>query len=132
MPPRYCVKCSTASLSRRGPDGPSISQFAHLGKCDHVFVHQRGHAIEQEYGRVRTQPLGPRTLDVDLLAVDGEQVRSTALTLPHPRAHMRAFVLVPWAEVDPGFRLPGRGRVDELLAALPAADRAGVRPAGTT
>jgi 2-amino-4-hydroxy-6-hydroxymethyldihydropteridine diphosphokinase len=44
------------------------------------------------------------------------------LTLPHPRAHERAFVLVPWASLDPTAELPGRGRVTDLLAALPAGE----------
>ena len=65
----------------------------------------------------------PRTLDVDLLAVDALTSADPALTLPHPRAHERAFVLVPWSDVDPDFDVPGRGRVGDLLAALPAADR---------
>jgi 2-amino-4-hydroxy-6-hydroxymethyldihydropteridine diphosphokinase len=66
---------------------------------------------------------GPRTLDVDVVTVtddDGTPVRSDdpELTLPHPRAHERAFVLVPWAEVDPGAEIPGHGRVAELAAAV--------------
>jgi 2-amino-4-hydroxy-6-hydroxymethyldihydropteridine diphosphokinase len=48
------------------------------------------------------------------------------LTLPHPRAHERAFVLVPWAALDPAAELPGHGRVADLLAALPADDVAAV------
>jgi 2-amino-4-hydroxy-6-hydroxymethyldihydropteridine diphosphokinase len=74
---------------------------------------------------------GPRTLDVDVVTVtgdDGAPVVSNdpVLTLPHPRAHERAFVLVPWAALDPAAELPGRGRVTDLLAAVPAADVAGV------
>jgi 2-amino-4-hydroxy-6-hydroxymethyldihydropteridine diphosphokinase len=89
----------------------------------------RAHEVEDAHGRVRTERWGPRTLDVDLLAVGGRTQVSAELTLPHPRAHERAFVLVPWADVDPTFEVPGRGRVADLLAALPAADRDGVRPA---
>ena len=48
------------------------------------------------------------------------------LTLPHPRAHLRGFVLVPWAEVDPGFVVVGHGLVEALCAALPDSERAGV------
>ena len=85
------------------------------------------HRVEQEFGRTRSVRWGPRTLDVDLLAV-GELRRDTAsLVLPHPRAHLRAFVLVPWAQVDPAFVLPGRGSVAELLAALHPEERAGVQ-----
>ncbi len=75
--------------------------------------------------------MGPRTLDVDVVTVtgdDGTPVVSDdpVLTLPHPRAHERAFVLVPWATLDPGAVLPGRGRVADLLAALPPDDVAAV------
>ncbi len=89
----------------------------------------RAHVIEQEQGRVRAERWGPRTLDVDLLAVGAETCDAPELVLPHPRAHLRAFVLVPWSDVDPGFELPGLGTVAALLAALPAGVRAGVRPA---
>lgn len=78
--------------------------------------------LEIEAGRVRDpdRPYGPRTLDVDLIAVfdeDGGPVHraESRLELPHPRAHQRAFVLVPWLAVDRDAELPGRGRVRELL-----------------
>lgn len=77
------------------------------------------HRIEAAAGRVRTVRWGPRTLDVDIIAVDDEQSDDPALTLPHPRAHQRAFVLLPWLDADPGAVLPGHGSVAELLAALP-------------
>ena len=84
----------------------------------------RAHELEQAAGRSRDVRWGPRTLDVDVVTVtgdDGQPVLSDdpALTLPHPRAHERAFVLVPWASLDPTAVLPGRGRVSDLLAALP-------------
>lgn len=79
---------------------------------------------ESAAGRVREQRWGPRTLDVDVLAVGAETSADPVLTLPHPRAHQRAFVLVPWADVDPAFVVPGRGRVGDLAAAV---DRSGVR-----
>ncbi|HZE40935.1 MAG TPA: 2-amino-4-hydroxy-6-hydroxymethyldihydropteridine diphosphokinase [Stackebrandtia sp.] len=73
-------------------------------------------------GRVRDpqRRYGPRVLDVDIIAAhddDGEPIRcdTETLTLPHPRAHQRAFVLVPWLSIDPGAALPGRGRVRDLL-----------------
>ncbi len=89
----------------------------------------RAQEVEREHGRVRAERWGPRTLDVDLLAAGDQEVATGELTLPHPRAHLRAFVLAPWADVDPTFEVPGQGRVADLLAALPPADRAGVRPA---
>jgi 2-amino-4-hydroxy-6-hydroxymethyldihydropteridine diphosphokinase len=63
------------------------------------------HELEEVAGRVREVRWGPRTLDVDLLAVGDERREDPELTLPHPRAHERSFVLEPWAEVDPGFVL---------------------------
>ncbi len=62
---------------------------------------RRGFELEVAAGRVRAERWGPRTLDVDVLAVAGQRSRDAELTLPHPRAHLRAFVLRPWAEVDP-------------------------------
>ncbi|ETB50016.1 2-amino-4-hydroxy-6-hydroxymethyldihydropteridine pyrophosphokinase, partial [Mycobacterium avium 10-5560] len=81
---------------------------------------------------------GPRTLDVDLIACygDGEVIsRENNLTLPHPLAHLRAFVLIPWLAVDPDARLTvadGPQPVARLLAQLDQADRDGVRPTGLT
>lgn len=71
--------------------------------------------IELEQNRERKEHWGPRTLDIDLLAMDTE-VRSTSeLELPHPRAHERAFVLLPWSLLDPDFVIPGKASVAELL-----------------
>ena len=83
------------------------------------------HRIEADFGRVRAERFGPRTLDVDIVDYDGRVSRDPVLTLPHPRAHERAFVLAPWHDIDPSAELPGRGAVAELLARL---DRGGVRP----
>ncbi len=81
--------------------------------------------LEFEAQRIRTVRNAPRTLDVDILALGGVVLHTEQLTLPHPRAHERAFVLVPWAEVDPDFVVPGLGKVWELAAAV---DGSGVRP----
>ncbi len=82
--------------------------------------------------RVRAVRWGPRTLDVDVIAVwDGRDavLRDTPeLTVPHPRAHLRAFVLVPWLAADPHAELPGKGTVADLIGALPPADVAQVVP----
>ncbi|MFW3170183.1 2-amino-4-hydroxy-6-hydroxymethyldihydropteridine diphosphokinase [Geodermatophilus sp. CPCC 206100] len=87
----------------------------------------RAHELEEAAGRTREVRWGARTLDVDVVTVtedDGRPVSSDdpALTLPHPRAHERAFVLVPWLSLDPAAELPGRGRVADLVAALPQED----------
>lgn len=74
-------------------------------------------AIEADHGRVRTERWGDRTLDIDIIAV-GDVVRADArLTLPHPLAYARDFVLAPWLDVDPDAVLPGHGPVRDLLAA---------------
>jgi 2-amino-4-hydroxy-6-hydroxymethyldihydropteridine diphosphokinase len=78
------------------------------------------HRIEHDHGRVRAERWGDRTLDLDLIDYDGERRDDPELTLPHPRAAERDFVLRPWAQVDPEAVLPGRGRVADLLAALDA------------
>lgn len=86
---------------------------------------ERAHAVEAAYDRVRGgEQWGPRTLDVDLVVLGDVEVDEESVRVPHPRAHERAFVLVPWHDVDPAAVLPGRGGVAELLA---SADRSGVR-----
>ncbi|MFD9000960.1 2-amino-4-hydroxy-6-hydroxymethyldihydropteridine diphosphokinase [Streptomyces sp. NPDC059582] len=76
---------------------------------------ERAHAIEEAFNRVRDERWGPRTLDVDIVAYAGVVSDDPQLTLPHPRAHERAFVLVPWHDVDPEAQLPGHGPVVDLL-----------------
>ena len=82
------------------------------------------HRAEETRGRLRSRRWGPRTLDVDVVSVDGLSSASPRLTLPHPRAHERAFVLVPWLEIDPEAELPGYGRIAALVRRL---DVSGVR-----
>ncbi|MEU4984423.1 2-amino-4-hydroxy-6-hydroxymethyldihydropteridine diphosphokinase [Streptomyces sp. NPDC021969] len=86
---------------------------------------ERAHAVEEAFHRVRDERWGPRTLDVDIVAYAEVVSDDPHLTLPHPRAHERAFVLAPWLDVDPEADLPGRGRVADLLAAV---TRDGVAP----
>jgi 2-amino-4-hydroxy-6-hydroxymethyldihydropteridine diphosphokinase len=76
--------------------------------------------IEQWLGRNRAQspPQGPRTADLDLLLYGDERIRRADLQVPHPRLHERRFVLEPLAELDPSLVVPGRGRVQALLAGL--------------
>jgi 2-amino-4-hydroxy-6-hydroxymethyldihydropteridine diphosphokinase len=73
--------------------------------------------VERAHGRVREYRDGPRTLDLDLLIYDDLQLTDSALTLPHPRMHQRAFVLQPLLEIAPEVRIPGLPAVAELLAA---------------
>jgi 2-amino-4-hydroxy-6-hydroxymethyldihydropteridine diphosphokinase len=78
------------------------------------------HAIEDRHGRERREQWGDRTLDLDLIAYGDLQIRTRQLTVPHPRAAERAFVLDPWLALDPDAVLPGIGRVAELRAGLEA------------
>ena len=84
----------------------------------------RLHEVEAEFDRVRMVRWGPRTLDIDIITVEGERSDDPELTLPHPRAHERAFVLAPWRDIDQGAVLPGYGPVADLLK---SADSAGLR-----
>ncbi|MEV5241828.1 2-amino-4-hydroxy-6-hydroxymethyldihydropteridine diphosphokinase [Streptomyces cinnamoneus] len=84
---------------------------------------ERGHAIEEAFERVREERWGARTLDVDIVTYQDVVSDDPGLTLPHPRAHERAFVLVPWYDVEPEAVVPGHGAVAELLAGM---SRAGV------
>lgn len=79
---------------------------------------ERGRAIEDAYARTRTERWGPRTIDVDIVAYQGVVSDDPELTLPHPRAHQRAFVLAPWHDIDPAAELPGFGAVGQLLDAV--------------
>ncbi|WP_033196818.1 2-amino-4-hydroxy-6-hydroxymethyldihydropteridine diphosphokinase [Agromyces italicus] len=72
--------------------------------------------IETAQGRVRAERWGDRTLDLDLIDIDGLELADARLELPHPRAWQRAFVLAPWLDVDPDAVLPGRGPVAALRA----------------
>lgn len=73
-------------------------------------------AIEARYGRVREERWGDRTLDLDIIDFAGLVLDDPRLTLPHPRAWERAFVLIPWLELNPDATLAGYGRADALLA----------------
>lgn len=75
----------------------------------------RALAIEDAFGRERSEKGAPRTLDVDLLVVGQRVCDDEQLKLPHPRAHERGFVLVPWLEVDPEGEIPGKGFVADLI-----------------
>jgi 2-amino-4-hydroxy-6-hydroxymethyldihydropteridine diphosphokinase len=88
---------------------------------------RRGQALEQEAGRVREVRWGPRTLDVDVVTVDGVTCDDPELLLPHPGTPERATVLRPWLDVDPDAVLPGHGPVAALLAALGPDAEAGMR-----
>ncbi|MFZ4536371.1 2-amino-4-hydroxy-6-hydroxymethyldihydropteridine diphosphokinase [Propionivibrio sp.] len=75
-------------------------------------------AVEAQFGRRRDFHHAPRTLDLDLLLYDGQIIDSPQLQLPHPRLHLRAFVLVPLIEIAPDCHIPGRGFASAWLSAV--------------
>ena len=105
-----------------GPEQDDYLNAVVLCALDATTAWERAQRAEAAAGRERTVRWGPRTLDVDVVLADGPV--PAELVVPHPRAHERAFVLLPWAEVDPAAVLPGHGPVTGLLASL---DLAGVR-----
>ncbi len=122
----------TPALTLRGvdPNAPAYLNAVILVATElspHALLESLG-AVEREHGRVRDTRWGDRTLDIDIVSVDGLHLDDDALTLPHPRAAERAFVLEPWLQLDPDAVLPGRGRVDALLAS--ATDTVSRYPAG--
>ena len=90
---------------------------------------RRGQKVEEAAERVRVRHWGPRTLDVDIVQVDGVTSTDPELTLPHPYAHERAFVLVPWLAADPHAELNGTP-VSELIASLDSTEVAAVKEVG--
>ncbi len=122
------VVCSTPIASVAVTlDGPDPSKPGYLNAVALVetrlapsILLEALHAIEERHGRVRRERWGDRTLDLDLIAYGDVTSDDPRLTLPHPRAHERDFVLAPWAEVDPDAILPGRGRVARLRDELAA------------
>ncbi|MEJ3403916.1 2-amino-4-hydroxy-6-hydroxymethyldihydropteridine diphosphokinase [Rathayibacter sp. YIM 133350] len=83
----------------------------------HALLHQLAR-IENAHGRVRDERWGDRTLDIDIVDYDGRVLHDDRLTLPHPRAHERAFVLAPWLQLDPTAQLVQHGSVADLLTVV--------------
>jgi dihydroneopterin aldolase/2-amino-4-hydroxy-6-hydroxymethyldihydropteridine diphosphokinase len=116
---------STGPLVRSRPHGgPEQPDYLNTVIRIHTALSPREllgacHGIELVHGRERTVPNGPRTLDIDIVDFHGMEVALADLSLPHPRARERAFVLVPWAAMEPDAVLPGVGRVAEAAALLP-------------
>ena len=94
--------------------------------CTPLELLGRGQKLEEAAERVRVRHWGPRTLDVDIVQVDGVTSEDPELTLPHPYAHQRAFVLVPWLAADPDAELNGTS-VRELIAGLDEEEVAAVK-----
>ena len=109
-----------------GPDQPdylnAVITFESVLEPPQILALAQG--MEADAGRTRDVRWGARTLDVDVLAIDDLVSADETLTLPHPRAHERAFVLAPWRDLDPLGQIAGRGAVAELLATV---DASGIR-----
>lgn len=113
------------------PDGVDLTAPGYLNLVVAVRWSGDPHAlldavntIETQHGRVRDERWGDRTLDIDLISIGDLRIDDDRLTLPHPRAAERDFVLAPWLDIDPDAELPGRGRVRELLAVATRTARA--------
>jgi 2-amino-4-hydroxy-6-hydroxymethyldihydropteridine diphosphokinase len=133
-----------------GVSQPAFLNAVVIADDDRLDAHgwlRRAQALELDNERVRIQKWGPRTLDVDLICcfgvplpgggISGGEIFShdAELTLPHPFAHERVFVLLPWLAVDPAAQLTVAGQpkpVHELLSQLAPAERDGVRPTALT
>lgn len=107
-----------------GPDqGRYLNAVLLAEAVDAGAALEAAHSAEAAAGRTREVRWGPRTLDVDVIDVAATTSDDPVLTLPHPRARERSFVLLPWLDVDPRAALPGHGSVAALVAEL---GRAGV------
>lgn len=108
-----------------GPEQPDYLNAVVVGETtfDPLALLTATQGVERAHHRVRDVRWGPRTLDIDVLALGDEVVDEPTLQVPHPRAHERAFVLVPWTDADPAAVIPGRGPVADLVAGV---DRTGV------
>jgi len=102
-----------------GPNQPDFLNLVVVAEStlEPLTLLDRAFAIEENFGRSREVVNGPRTLDIDIVMV-GKRISEDHLELPHPRAHERAFVLVPWLDIDPEGVIEGRGPIAELVAGL--------------
>jgi 2-amino-4-hydroxy-6-hydroxymethyldihydropteridine diphosphokinase len=104
-----------------GPDQPDYLNAVCIAESDLSAADLLAllHGIEKSLGRVRQERWGPRTIDLDLIQYGTILSSAEELTLPHPRAHERRFVLEPWYEVEPDAILLTYGKISQLLAQLP-------------
>lgn len=102
-----------------GPDQPEFLNIVLIAetRLSPETLLERVLSIEDAMERVRTVRWGPRTLDIDIVRFGDVSSDDPDLTLPHPRAHERAFVLVPWQDIEPDADLPGHGAIADLPAA---------------
>ena len=114
-----------SSLYETAPFGvpdtqPNYINAVLIGETDYKPLDLMNSLLEVEnvLGRTRSFQNAARLIDIDIIDLGGIFMESGSLTLPHPRAHERRFVLEPWLEIEPSAHLPGRGPISELLAAL--------------
>lgn len=110
----------TIALTTDGPDPDAPRYLNGVARADTTLTpHQLldvVQRIEAEHGRTRDVRWGDRTLDIDIILYGGRAIQDDRLTVPHPRAFERDFVLSPWLALDPDAVLMGHGRVADLLA----------------
>jgi 2-amino-4-hydroxy-6-hydroxymethyldihydropteridine diphosphokinase len=117
-----CISSFIETAPVGGPEQPDYMNGVLIAESDLLpsdFLDNL-HQIENAAGRTREVRWGARTLDLDIIVAGEITQDDPKLTLPHPRAHERAFVLQPWLEIEPNAVIPGRGSVEAILAALPA------------
>ena len=107
----------SAPMDSSGPDYLNAVAWLETRLAPHVLLGEL-QRIERDHGRERPYRNAPRTLDLDLLLYGAQSLAEPALTVPHPRMHLRAFVLQPLAEIAPDLEVPGRGPLREMLAGV--------------
>ncbi|MGO3146106.1 MAG: 2-amino-4-hydroxy-6-hydroxymethyldihydropteridine diphosphokinase [Leucobacter sp.] len=112
----------TVALTLDGPDPDAPKYINGIATADTTLspneLLDAMQRTELEHGRVRNERWGNRTLDIDLILFGGRVIQDERLTVPHPRAHERDFVLSPWLDLDENAVLMGHGRVADLLARI--------------
>ena len=112
----------TVALTLDGPDPDAPKYINGIATADTTLspneLLDAMQRIELEHGRVRNERWGDRTLDIDFILYGGRVIQDERLTVPHPRAHERDFVLSPWLDLDEDAVLMGHGRVSDLLARI--------------
>lgn len=104
----------SAPIDSSGPDYLNAVVLIDTGLAPQTLLAEL-QRIERVHGRERPYRNAPRTLDLDLLLYGDQRIATPALTVPHPRAHERAFVLAPLAEIAPQQVIPGLGPIAGLL-----------------
>ena len=119
--PSSVISSIAITLDGPDPDKPRYANAVALVETDlaPTVLLAALNEIEARHGRVRDVRWGDRTLDLDIVAYGSVTSADPHLTLPHPRAHERDFVLDPWLEIDPDAILPGLGRVADIRRDLP-------------